>query len=69
MTGSFRCSLALLVRSVTDLGPAVGLEADVVISGDLAEVPLQLLEHLPVAHRLLQGGEGVKVCEAGEAAK
>ena len=61
--------MAPLVRVVTDLCPAVGLEADVVIPGDLAQVPLQLLEHLPVAHRLLQGGEGVNVCEAGEAAK
>ena len=53
---------------VLALGPAVRLEGDVVVPGDLAEVPLQLLEHLPVAHGLLGRGEGVEVGEAGEAA-
>ena len=40
-----------------------------VVSGDLAEVPLQLLEELPVAEGLLAGGERVDVGEPGVAAR
>ena len=54
---------------VLPLGPAVRLEGDVVVARDLAQVPLQLLEHLPVPHRLLGRGERVEVSKAGETAR
>ena len=43
--------------------PPVGLEAELVITGDLTQVSLQLLKHLLVAPGLLKGGKGV---QAGE---
>ena len=41
----------------------VWLEAELVIAGQLTEVPLQLLQEFLVAHGLLRGDEGVELAE------
>ena len=49
--------------SVLSLCPTVGLEADLVISSDLTEVPFQLLQELLVALGLVQGHKGMESAE------
>ena len=49
--------------SVLSLGPTVRLKADLVIAGDLAQVPLQLLQQLLVSLGLVQGHKGVQGAE------
>lgn len=53
---------------VLALGSAVRLEAYAVVARDLAQVALQLEEHLLVTKRLILGYERVDVCETLETA-